>query len=133
MCLKCLHEIFYNYQFQKYNWNSAHSYNRNIWVDNVRKHLKKILFCSSKTVRRMCVTKLIKIFNVFVKYLQLIRPGAELSWNQWTFILFFNFFFVCVYASRDYQTNLFKLQQLHLVGREMKLYQWFMTHFQLFS
>ena len=50
----------------------------------------------------MCLTKLIKILNVFVKYLQLIRPGAELSSNQLTFILFFIyfiFFCVCVYVS----------------------------------
>ena len=55
----------------------------------------------------MCLTILIKILNVFVKYLQLIRPGAELSLNQLTFILFFNLFFsVCmpthVFYNRDY-------------------------------
>ena len=33
MRLKCLHELFYNSQFKKYNCNSTHSYNRNIWVD----------------------------------------------------------------------------------------------------
>ena len=31
--LKYLHKIFYNSQFKKMNWNSTHSYNRNIWVD----------------------------------------------------------------------------------------------------
>ena len=39
---------------------------------------------------------------------------------------------MCFY-NRDYKTNSFKLQQLHLVGREKKHYQWFMSHFQLFS
>ena len=33
MRLKFLHETFYNSQFKKYNCNSTHSYNREIWVD----------------------------------------------------------------------------------------------------
>ena len=32
MGLKFLHEIFYNSQSKKYNRNSMHSYNRNIWL-----------------------------------------------------------------------------------------------------
>ena len=95
---------------------------------SIRKRLCRILLCSSTTVRRMCLTILIKILNVFVKYLQLIRPGAELSSNQLTFVLFFLIgFFACLcppmcFYVRDYKTDSFKLQ-LHLVGREKKHYQ----------
>ena len=33
MWLKFFHEFSYNSQFKKYNCQSTHSYNRNIWVD----------------------------------------------------------------------------------------------------
>ena len=46
-----MHEIFYNFQFKKYNCNSTHSYNRKIWVD-IPSYI--IFTCCNKVVVRRC-------------------------------------------------------------------------------
>ena len=42
LAVKLLHEIFYNSEFKKYNCNTTHGYNENIWVDIPHQTLLKL-------------------------------------------------------------------------------------------